>query len=85
MSPIFGTLEGLRFYFYLADLRERPHAHVGEGKGIRSSDAKIWLDTLTVATSGRFNQRKLSKALRIAREHQEQWLAIWRSYGEDGE
>jgi hypothetical protein len=82
MSPILGTIEGLRFYFYLADLRERPHVHVGEGKGISSSDAKIWLDTLTVAARGRFNQRQLNKALRVAREHQEQWLSIWRSYEE---
>lgn len=82
MSPIFGTIDGLRFYYYVADLRERPHAHIGEGKGITSSDAKIWLDTLTVATRGRFNQRQLNKALRVARENQAQWLAIWRSYAE---
>jgi hypothetical protein len=80
MSPTFATVEGLRFYFYMADLDEPPHAHVDEGRSASSSDAKIWLDTLTVASSGRLNSRQLSKALRIARENQQDWLYLWRHY-----
>lgn len=79
MSPIFALIEGLRFYFYSKDLDEPPHTHVGEGSS-STSDAKIWLDDLTVARTGRFNERTMKKALRIAEANQAAWLEIWKNY-----
>jgi hypothetical protein len=74
VSPTFDNIEGLRFYYYMYDLRERSHVH--EGKGASDRDAKIWLDNLEVATAGRFNKIAIKKALRIVRENQVAWLKI---------
>jgi hypothetical protein len=55
LSPTFARIDGFMFYFVMADLTEPPHAHIGEGKTPLSSDGKIWLDTLTIATGGRLS------------------------------
>jgi hypothetical protein len=80
LSPTFARIDGFMFYFVMADLNEPSHAHVGEGKTPLSSDGKIWLDTLTIATPGRLSAHQMRRALKIAEENQAAWLEIWRTY-----
>lgn len=80
MSPVFARVNGLVFYFYLADLVEPPHAHVGIGKSMTPADAKIWLDPVSTSRTGRLSGQQMRDALRIAKENQDFWLQTWRQY-----
>lgn len=81
MSPTYAQINGFRFYFYLADVKngEPPHAHVGENT-INQSDGKIWLDPISISAYGRLSKRQMDKALKLAQDHQAEWIRIWRSY-----
>jgi len=80
VSPVVHREQGYTFYFVLADLREPPHVHVGEGKSRRSDDAKIWLDPVRVARPGRFNDREMTRILRIVAVNQLLLLDQWRRH-----
>ena len=80
MSPVVHREQGFTFYFVLADLGEPAHVHVGEGKSRRSDDAKIWLNPVQVARSGRFSAYEVARILRIVEIHQVQLLEQWNQH-----
>ena len=82
MSPVIHREQGYTFYFVLADLREPPHVHVGEGKSRRSDDAKLWLQPLRVARAGRFSAYEIGRILRIVETHHAVFLEEWQRHAQ---
>ena len=82
MSPKIHAEGGYLFYFVSHDVvsGEPPHVHIGRGTP-SESDAKIWLDPVAVADSGRFRRRDISRMVRMVRERQHLLLEDWQEYG----
>ena len=82
MSPKIHEEGGYLFYFVSQDVLsgEPPHVHIGRGTP-SESDAKIWLDPVVVADSGRFRRRDISRMVSIVRERQPLLLEDWKAYG----
>lgn len=71
--PVVLRVKGYRFWFYQADLDERPHVHVGkEGR-----EAKYWLDPIALAGSRGFRQHELDQIERILAEYGNDVLEAW--------
>lgn len=73
MSPTVLRAEGFRFYFFS---REEPrmhiHAHHQEG------EAKFWLEPeVALANNYGLKPRRITAALRIIREHEDEIRAAW--------
>lgn len=65
-----------RFYFYSSDRREPPHVHVRRN----ACDAKIWLESVTLATIGGFSTREIARIVALVRRHQQQLLEEWNEF-----
>jgi len=48
--PVVLRVQGYKFWFYMADVVEPPHVHVGKD----GNEAKFWLKPVKVAREGRF-------------------------------
>lgn len=71
--PVVLRIKGYKFWFYQADLDERPHVHIGrDGK-----EAKYWLTPLEASRAGRFRPVELREIERILTEHLEFLLEAW--------
>ena len=71
--PTLWEEAGFVFRFRMGDCEERPHVHVtGNGGG-----AKIWLQPVAIEKSRGYADRQIGRILRIAREHEREWLAEW--------
>lgn len=82
MSPKIHAEGGYLVYFVSHDVvsGEPPHVHIGRGTP-SESDAKIWLDPVAVADSGRFRRRDISRMVSMVRERQHLLLEDWKEYG----
>ena len=60
MSPWWLVGEYRVGFFSEPDEADRPHVHISSGKGA----AKFWLDPVSLARNGGFNEHDLAKAKR---------------------
>ncbi len=65
---------GFTFRFQVVDCVERQHVHVTGNRGA----AKIWLDPVELAKAAGYDDRQIGRILRIAQEHEAEWLAEWK-------
>ena len=82
MSPTIYQEQGYIFYFKSFDVAsgEPAHVHVGEGRPRPRGDAKIWLEPVSVASSGRFGRIELRRILQIVDENRMLFLGDWNDY-----
>lgn len=74
--PTVLSVAGYRYFFYSDERDEPAHVHVERGECV----AKLWLNPVAVVYSGCMRGRELSRALRIAREHEQQLRRNWDEY-----
>lgn len=78
MSPTVFRDGAYRFFFFSRE-EERPHIHVGHPTG----EAKFWLDPeVRLAMNHGLTAQRLSKALRLIKEHEDEIRAAWRRHFE---
>lgn len=71
--PVVLRVKGYKFWFYEADLNERPHVHVGkEGR-----EAKFWLKPVALARAGRLKPVDLQEIKRIIDDNHDFLLRAW--------
>jgi hypothetical protein len=73
MPTIFSE-RGYRFYFYEADLDEPMHVHITKS----GREAKIWVESMRVASAGGFKSHELNEIERIIEEHYGKIVAAWK-------
>lgn len=57
---------------------ERPHVHVGLGKGAGRAAMKVWIDIIEIAKlKGTWPSRKMKAALNVIEQNQDDLLAEW--------
>ncbi|GAB4546416.1 MAG: hypothetical protein Fur002_21480 [Anaerolineales bacterium] len=71
--PVVLRSHGYKFWFYMADVSEPPHIHVGKD----GNEAKFWLKPVKIAREGGFRPVALREIERIINENLEFLLAIW--------
>ena len=71
--PVVLRIRGYKFWFYMADVAEPPHVHVGKG----SNEAKFWLKPVRVARKGRFRPVDLRDIERIIEDNINFLLKAW--------
>ncbi len=71
--PVVLRVKGYKFWFYMADISEPPHVHVGKG----GDEAKFWLQPLKVARAGRLRPVDLREIERIIEDNLEFLLKAW--------
>ena len=71
--PTLWEEAGFTFRFRMGDCEERSHVHVTGNGGT----AKIWLQPVALEKSRGYADRQIGRILRIAGEHEEEWLAEW--------
>ena len=77
MSPTIFKQSGLRFFFFFSREEARPHVHVSGAGG----EAKIWIEpTVQVARNHGLDRSELIRALRIAKERQNEIRAAWQGH-----
>ena len=77
--PTLLKWKGYRFFFYSADGWEPPHVHVAkDGK-----EAKIWLETSSVAINLGYSARELNELIGKTREESASFLKVWNDYFAD--
>ena len=64
---------GFRVYFYSHEPNEPPHVHVDRAGG----SAKLWLETVRVASNAGFSAKELADVLRLIRTYRDQLLEEW--------
>jgi Domain of unknown function (DUF4160) len=74
--PTLLRWKGYRFFFYSADGWEPPHVHIVKD----ASEAKIWLNDLTVSINLGYSARELNDIIRKTREEREAFLVTWRKH-----
>lgn len=82
MSPTIHKEGRFVFYFFSYDvLADEPaHIHVGEKRPRARGDAKIWLNPVAVAETGRFGRREIDQILAIVAEQRKEMLEEWYEY-----
>lgn len=71
--PTIWEEAGFIFRFRMGDCDERPHVHVTGNSG----SAKIWLRAVELEKSRGYSDREIGRTLRIARDHELDWLIEW--------
>ncbi len=71
--PTVLRVQGYRLFFYAGDGIEPPHVHVESGDG----EAKVWLQSVSVANTVGYSQREAQRILRLVEEHQTELLKAW--------
>jgi Domain of unknown function (DUF4160) len=74
--PTLLRWKGYRFFFYSADGWEPPHVHIVKD----GSEAKIWLNDLTVSVNLGYSARELNDIMRKTREERDMFLAAWQKH-----
>ncbi len=77
--PTLLRWNGYRFFFYSADGWEPPHIHVTK----QGKEAKLWLNTITVAVNIGFSAQDLNEIIRKTRAEQSIFLEAWNDYFTD--
>ena len=67
---------GWIFFFYSADLRERPHIHVRKGR----QEAKFWLDDGTIAAVRRIPDHELNILRQEVWDRRAAFMEAWREH-----
>ena len=76
MSPTILWSGGYRFYFFSREER-RMHVHVHHETG----EAKFWLEPeIAVAQNYRLSPARLTAALRLVQEHEDEIRAAWQTH-----
>ena len=75
MPTIFRS-GGFRVYFYSREPNEPAHVHVDRAGG----RAKVWLETLDVASNVGYSAKELADVLRLVRDHQGDFLEVWHGF-----
>ena len=72
--PVVLRVHGYRFWFYMADIVEPPHVHVGKD----GNEAKFWLGPIKVAYAGKFRSVDLREIKRIIEDNLDFLLKAWK-------
>ena len=75
MPTVFRT-GGLRLYFYSRETGEPPHIHIDRA----GATAKVWLDSVTLASNAGFAARELPNVLWVVRTHRPLLLKAWHDF-----
>jgi len=76
MSPTVRRVAGYRFFLFSRE-ESRPHVHVQHPTG----EAKFWLyPVIEVAQNWGLSDRRLSTALRLAREYADEIRDAWQAH-----
>jgi len=76
VSPTIFRARGYRFYFFSRE-ESRMHVHVHHETG----EAKIWLEPeIVIAENYGLSPARLTAALRLVREHENEIRAAWRTH-----
>jgi hypothetical protein len=76
VSPTIFRAGGYRFYFFSRE-EPRMHVHVHHAAG----EAKIWPEpTMAVAQNYGLSPARLSAALRLVQEHEDEIRAAWQTH-----
>jgi hypothetical protein len=71
--PTAAEIGRFRFFFYSNEGTEPPHIHVQHERKI----AKFWLETVALASSGRFSASELRAIEGIVLENRQRFLEAW--------
>lgn len=71
--PVVLRVKDYKFWFYEADLDERPHVHVGK----QGREAKFWLKPVGWARAGRLKPVELREIERIINDNHDFLLRAW--------
>ena len=71
--PVVLRVQGYKFWFYMPDVIEPPHIHVGKD----GNEAKFWLNPVKIAREGRFRPVDLREIERIIKDNLEFLLNAW--------
>ena len=71
--PVVLRVHGYKFWFYMADIVEPPHVHIGKD----GNEAKFWLTPIKIAREGRFRQVDLREIGRIIKDNLDFLLNAW--------
>ena len=71
--PVILRIRGCRFWFYQADLAEPVPIHVGKA----GSEAKFWMNPITLAKNSRFRDHELREIVPTLADHQAEILQAW--------
>ncbi len=71
--PVVLRVLGFRFWFYEADIAERPHVHVGK----ENMEAKYWINPTSLVKSVGFRKHELNQIEKIIDKHREHLLEAW--------
>lgn len=74
--PTLLRWNGYRFYFFSNEGQEPPHVHVDK----IGNTAKIWLNTVSVASYYSFSDYALREICAKVEARQEEFLAAWENY-----
>lgn len=74
--PTILRASGFRVYFYSHESGEPPHVHVDRG----GATAKVWLDSVTLASNSGFSAREPGDVIHLARRHREECLEAWHGF-----
>jgi hypothetical protein len=65
-----------RFYFFSNESQEPPHIHIQAAE----SQAKFWLEPISLASNYGFKAHELNEIERIIRQHQVEFLEAWHEH-----
>jgi Domain of unknown function (DUF4160) len=74
--PAVATIGPYHFYFHSNERGEPAHIHVREGP----KHAKIWLESVEVASSTRFASHELNRIVGHVMRHRAEFLKEWNDY-----
>lgn len=74
--PTWLIERGFRFGIFAVDCLEAVHVHIVGNGGI----AKLWLGPIRVARVHGYNRHQLGEIVRIAREHEDEFLGRWHEF-----
>jgi len=74
--PTVRRIGAARFLVYSNEGTELPHIHVERAGGL----AKLWLDRVSLASSGRLRGHELRRPERLVLEHREEFLEAWHDF-----
>jgi hypothetical protein len=73
--PKIAIYKFLTFFIFAYDaLNEPPHLHVVKEKGARQRSAKIWLESLQVASKGTLSDKEIKIAVDLIKSNQKELL-----------
>ena len=79
--PTLLHTQGFRVYFCSREPAEPPHVHVDRS----GASAKVWLETMALASNTGFPAHELSDVLNLVRANQAQLLEAWHGFPEHRE